>query len=111
MNLREIRKARGLTGEEVAKRMNISRGTYSLWENEKVPFTIVQACDLCDIFDCTLDQLAGRERRSDGTWAEIEDIYLSLNGVGREKLAEYAEDLASNPRNTQKSLRDDSAAV
>ena len=109
--LKEIRKARKLSGAEVARRIGVPQTTYSCWERETAPISLEKACDICDVLDCTLDQLAGRERRSDGTWAEIEDIYLSLNGVGREKLAEYAEDLASNPRNTQKSLRDDSAAV
>ena len=111
MKIREIREARGLSGSEVARRLGIPQSTYSTWETGKVAINVYQACDLCDVFGCTLDQLAGRERGADGTWREIEDIYASLNNIGRDKLVDYAEDLASNPRNTQKSDRRDTSSA
>lgn len=104
MMLREIRKARGLSGAEVARRIGVPQSTYSSWEHG-VSFSLSSACDICDVLGCTLDQLAGRERRSDGTFHQIEDVYASLNIPARKKFAEYGSDLAANPANTQTVLK------
>ena len=111
LKLKELRNAKGMTGEELGRAIGVSAPTIYNWEAERVNMTIAQACSICDVLGCTLDQLAGRERRADGTWHVADGIYGALNSLGQEKLVEYAEDLTANPKYTSvKSSRADTSA-
>lgn len=110
-NIKEMRERAGMTQQEVADTLGVKKGRYGDWERETREINLRDACRLADLFGCTLDELAGHEVKPDYEWGEIEDIYASLNAVGRDKLVEYADDLASNPRNTQKNSRRDTSSA
>ncbi len=55
--IREERKAKGMTQEELADRLGVSRQTIYKWENEMSYPDITNINNLCDIFDVTSDYL------------------------------------------------------
>lgn len=54
---RNIRKERGLTQEQVAKKLNVSRQAISNWENNKNLPDLEMVVELSLAFDLSLDQL------------------------------------------------------
>jgi transcriptional regulator with XRE-family HTH domain len=58
--LREKRTEYGLTMEELANKIGVSYSAISLWERgHRIP-NIYLACDLAEVFNCTVDDLCGR---------------------------------------------------
>ena len=55
------RKEKRLKQKEVAEMLGIHKQSYYLKENGKREFTISEAKKLAKIFDCTLDELFGKE--------------------------------------------------
>ncbi|HBD63837.1 MAG TPA: XRE family transcriptional regulator [Clostridiales bacterium] len=55
--LRKIRKDRGLTQEQVASKLNVSRQAISNWENNKNLPDLEMVVELSVAFDLSLDQL------------------------------------------------------
>ncbi|EHJ56994.1 hypothetical protein HMPREF9318_01811 [Streptococcus urinalis FB127-CNA-2] len=57
--LREERKKRGFTQQEVADKIGINRGSYSNWENGKREPTLENVVKLAKLFKTTTDFLLG----------------------------------------------------
>lgn len=55
--LKEMREEKGLSQEELARKLNISRQAISKWENDKTEPDLKSLKMLCDIYEITLDQL------------------------------------------------------
>ena len=62
--LRDIRDSFGVSADWLAKRLGVSRVTITHWENGQNKISLDQACAICDIFNCSLDELAGRKSMS-----------------------------------------------
>ena len=60
--LREFRKSKKITQQELADRLGIKRNTYSDWENGKTEPTFEILVKLADLFDVSLDWLFGRDK-------------------------------------------------
>ena len=60
MIIKEFRKQRGITQEELCNMLQVSQPTLSGWENEKHEPTISQLIALADLFDVSIDYLVGR---------------------------------------------------
>lgn len=56
-NLRELRKNAGLSQEELAERLDVSRQSVSKWENGSASPELEKLMQICDLFHCTLDEL------------------------------------------------------
>ena len=57
-NLQFLRRLRGgMTQEELAERLDVSRQTVSKWETQQAYPEMDKLLALCDLFSCTLDQL------------------------------------------------------
>lgn len=59
--LKKLRVAAKLTQDDVAKILNISRSTYTHIETERTSITLEMAIELCKLFKCTLNDIAGIE--------------------------------------------------
>lgn len=55
-----LREKKGLSQEELAEKLNVSRQTISNWENDKVKIDVEKASELCRIFNVSMDELFGR---------------------------------------------------
>ena len=118
-NLKRLRKAAGLSQADLAKKVGISRGAYSLYEtgarNPKWE-TIwkfanalnVEYFDIVDIeedeaFQKDIDEYILHAPYMSNYEAErqafvIQEIFFQLNHEGMEKVVEYALDIAENPK-------------
>ena len=56
-NLKELRKATGMTANDFAESIGVNRYTYRNWEQGVNDYDIVQAVQLAERFDVTLDEL------------------------------------------------------
>lgn len=59
LKLKEFRESSNLTQEQMANIMGVTQSGYSLWENGKRFPNYQQIVKLCEIFDCTPNDLFG----------------------------------------------------
>ena len=52
-----MRQERGWSAEKLAELLDTTRSSVNMKERGERPFTLDEACNLCDIFDLTLDEL------------------------------------------------------
>ena len=52
-----LRERRGMSQEELAEKLDVSRQTISNWENDKVKIDVDKAIEICKIFDVDLNSL------------------------------------------------------
>ncbi|MCI8996239.1 MAG: helix-turn-helix transcriptional regulator [Lachnospiraceae bacterium] len=60
--IKKIRKMAGMTQEELAEKMNVSRQTISKWEKEISSPDLDSAIALCELFEISLDDLMKGEQ-------------------------------------------------
>ncbi|MDD2969524.1 MAG: helix-turn-helix transcriptional regulator [Lachnospiraceae bacterium] len=73
-NIQFLRKMhRGMTQEELAEKMSVSRQTVSKWELDNAFPEMEKAIALCKLFSCTLDELIT------GNLNDYSDQYLNLH--------------------------------
>ena len=58
----KLRTAKNLSQEELAERLEVSRQSVSKWENNTATPDLEKLVKLCDIFEVSLDELAGRSK-------------------------------------------------
>lgn len=73
--LKEARTASGLSQENVAEKINVSRQTISNWENEKTYPDIISVIKLSDLYSISLDALLKGDQKM------IEHLEESTNVV------------------------------
>lgn len=56
--LYRLREKNGLTQDELAEKLNVSRQTISNWENNKVKIDLLKASELCLLYGVSMDDLA-----------------------------------------------------
>ncbi|HEM9532901.1 TPA: helix-turn-helix transcriptional regulator [Streptococcus agalactiae] len=97
--LREERKKRGFTQQEVADKIGINRGSYSNWENGKREPTLDNIIKLANILDVTVDYLLGRSDNFSNT------IVLSKNNM--KSFSKRLKELRLEKNQTQRQLADE----
>ena len=60
IRLLELRSEKKLSQRDMAKKFNISQGTYNNWENSKTEPSVEQLIQLSDFFDVSVDYFIGR---------------------------------------------------
>jgi transcriptional regulator with XRE-family HTH domain len=58
--IRELRKAKGLTQEQLARDVGVVVKAVYMWERGTRTPHLETACRLADVLGCTIDELAGR---------------------------------------------------
>lgn len=61
IKIKELRKTAGLTQENAAKKLNISRQVFANYENEINQPSLEMLCEIANLFNCSIDYLVGRE--------------------------------------------------
>ncbi|WP_298625464.1 helix-turn-helix transcriptional regulator [uncultured Senegalimassilia sp.] len=90
--VRSLRKRRGLTQAELGKLVGSSQRVISSWETGETTLSLPDAVDLCNVLNCTLDELAGRNVYDDPAKAELMDCYDACSDERKGKLLEDARD-------------------
>lgn len=57
----EKRKAKGLTQNKLAEKIDVCAGTLASWEHGDAYPSALYLPSLADVFDCTIDEICGRE--------------------------------------------------
>ena len=74
-NLQILRKMTNMTQEELAEKMNISRQTVSKWELGSILPEVEKLVELCDTFNCSIDQLLrGDMDFSNEAYSDIKNV-------------------------------------
>lgn len=93
-NLKKLRKAKGLTQQELAQEMETTKLTISNWENEKHTIKADKADQLAKFFNVSLGYLLGYVNKSEPYYSDEIFIgdgkggYTSLSSEREEKLSE-----------------------
>ena len=61
-NIRQLRVGRGLTQQQLADKLYVTRATLSNYENGRRHPNLIIAILIADFFQVSLDELAGREQ-------------------------------------------------
>lgn len=116
LQLKRLRKEAGYKKiADIAKALGVKERTYASWEREEVGLSMAQACDIADLLDCTLDELAGRweyvkePRYSDPRQAALNGHYSALNDEGKDDLVKFAKSFAADPE--RRALKDSPVAA
>ena len=56
-NIKLLREEKGISQKEIAKKLGVSRSTYSLWEIELTIIPLKRLIDLCKIYHCSIDYI------------------------------------------------------
>lgn len=98
LQLKRLRKAAGIkTQADMAALLNVPERRYASWERGEVGINLEQACDIADVLECTLDELAGREWDStefysDAFQAELNRCYEACTPDRRAGILQVARD-------------------
>lgn len=58
----KLRSARGISQDELAEELNVTRQTISNWENNKVKLDALKAAEICRFYGVSLDSLFAESR-------------------------------------------------
>lgn len=110
LRLRQLREAHGYTQKELANIIGTTLRKVSSWENLEVRIPLIDAARIADVFDCSLDELAGRDWHpasdyADPRQAELNRCWESLDPERQNRLIGTAHDME-----VAKSIRRDSDA-
>lgn len=97
--LREERKKRGYTQEEMAKLLAIGQSAYAKWENGRTEPTLDNIIKLANILDVTVDYLLGRSDNFSNT------IVLSKNNM--KSFSKRLKELRLEKNQTQQEVADE----
>lgn len=95
LQLKQIRKSKGMTQSELASEIGSTLRIVSSWERGETPITLEDACKVADFFDVTLDELAGRDFPAARQPSEIESLYARMDEDSRSALLTMARNSAA----------------
>ena len=90
--LKEIRKSRGLTQDEFAEKLGVTKQIVSNWEREITPINLEYAIKSAKVLGCTLDELAGwevteeqheNEKQIEALIAQLKDTASAIEDLKR----------------------------
>ena len=79
--LRNLRKEKGLTQDELSKMLNVTKSTISYYENSKRTPTIANLHELANVFNVSFDYLIGNDKYQIADNNEEYGIYMSKEEI------------------------------
>jgi len=81
--IKEMRERSGLSQKDVAAHLGVKVPRYGDWERETTQINLRDAIRLADLFQCSLDELAGRTWESDQLSTEEQEVVNSYRSTDR----------------------------
>lgn len=104
-NIKEMRKARKMTQDDLAEAIGATKRMVSSWERDEAEISLEHACAIADVFNCTLDELAGRDFNPGGhpdkRQESINRDYSSLSEDDKNAVSAMVSAFATSRRATQ----------
>ena len=97
--LRKLRKTHDMTQSELAERIGTTLRVVSSWEREETVMPLIDAARIADVFECTLDELAGREWPPAGYTSDetkLVDAYRECTPREQHSLLDMAQTMADD---------------
>ena len=63
VDIKFMREEEGIPQKEIARKLGVSRSTYSLWELEINMIPLPRLVELCKIYSCSIDYILGLNKR------------------------------------------------
>lgn len=103
IQLKEMRKKRGLKQKELAEKLGVDWRTYGSWERGERMINLEQAYNCAVLLDCSIDEIAGMPVRDpsefrDPREAELHRCYRSCTRERQDRLLDTARDFAGMSR-------------
>lgn len=86
----ELRKRRGLSQQEISDKLDVSRGTYSLWETNKRRPELDSLIAIADFYGVSVDYILGRNTETAAA-SRFDDPMLDLPEESRKSVEEFIE--------------------
>lgn len=111
--LKSLRTSFGMTQNQLADRLNISRSAIGMYEKGTREPDYETLESIADIFNVDIDYLLGRTYKTtmlpehlsqNAKDASLLETFHSLNDTGKDKVIDYAQDLSQNPSYSAKPL-------
>ncbi len=90
VNIRNLRKEKGLSQEELAVKLNVVRQTVSKWEQDLSVPDSEMLIKIAGVFDVTVSQLLGETLEADNTKSELAEISQKLENLNSFIAEKYA---------------------
>lgn len=82
-NLQNLRKAKGMSQEELAEKLDVSRQAVSKWETGETSPETEKIIMICDLFDCSMDDLIkGKVIIEDANSKKVYDKFMNKFSKG-----------------------------
>ena len=81
--LKELRKEKKLTQEQLAEKLNVSGRTVSRWETGSNMPDIGMLVEMADFFDVSIPEIVSGERKSENMNKETRDTAVAMAEYGR----------------------------
>ena len=92
LRLREIRKRRGLSSQQMCMRLGVKPDRYRKWENGTNSMPLEQAVLACEVLRCSMDEFLGRVIPAlEEDEQRLLDLYRACPPKGREYILQMAE--------------------
>ena len=77
--LKELRKEKGITQEELAEQLNVSGRTVSRWETGNNMPDISILIELAELYDVSIPEIVNGERKNESMNEEVKEVAQSLS--------------------------------
>lgn len=97
--MKELRVRMGLGQKEVASELDMPVRRYGSYERGERTLSLIDAARIADVFECTLDELAGREWPPEGRTsdeARLVDAYRECTPREKSSLLNMAQTMADD---------------
>lgn len=91
--LKELRKNKKITQEQLAEKLDISRSKVSSWETNRRDMSITEAIKLANIYEVSLDNLFEINRITEEEYVKISDKFLKGKNITLEEKVRIVESL------------------
>ncbi len=89
--LKELRKSKKITQEQLAEKLDISRSKVSSWETNRRDMSITEAIKLADIYEVSLDNLFEINKITEGEYVKISNKFIKCKNVSLEEKVKIIE--------------------
>lgn len=103
-NIKKIRLEHNLSQGDVAKKLNVSRSSYAMWETNNNIFPIKRLIEFCNLFEISLDYTLSLTNYTNKVEQNYEISKMSFRLVEIRKEKHLTQEKLANILNTNKSV-------
>lgn len=91
--LKELRKSKKITQEQLAEKLDISRSKVSSWETNRRDMSITEAIKLANIYEVSLDNLFEINKITEEEYVKISNKFLKGKSITLEEKVKIIESI------------------